>query len=98
MSGVRLPFLAQPMDTDKSPVNLVSNAVRAFETAVIAGRTNCPMEVLLPTEFATLGVSDVLIEQQSSNAPSHLLFPKTLTRVIDQRGPCSHSINQYWPN
>ena len=51
---------------------------------VIAGRINCPLEVLLPTEVATLGVSDVLIEQQSSNAPSHLLFSRTLTRVIKE--------------
>ncbi|MCY3927570.1 MAG: reverse transcriptase family protein, partial [Acidobacteria bacterium] len=65
----------------KLEINLVKNAVRVFETVVIAGRTIHPLKVLLPTEVTTLGVSDVLIEQQSSNVPSHLLFPRTLSKV-----------------
>ena len=81
MSGVKLPFLVQQVCTNNSEINLVSNAVKVFETVVIAGRTIHPLEVLLPTEVTTLGVSEVLIEQQSSNVPSHLLFPRTLSRV-----------------
>ena len=39
---------------------------------------------MLPPEITTLGVCNVLIEQQqSSNVPSHFLFPRTLSHVTN---------------
>ena len=43
MSGVKLPFLVQQVCTNNSEINLVSNAVKVFETVVIAGRTIHPL-------------------------------------------------------
>ena len=87
MSGIELPFLVQPVcsEDDKSVVD----AVRASDSysIVIAGRTIQPFEILLPTEVITLDVSTVLIEQQSSNVPNHLPFPRTPSKVT--KGECA---------
>ena len=86
---MELPFLVCSVD-DTPVVNLINDVVKAMETVVIAGRTIQPLEVSLPLEVVTQGVCNVLIEQQSSNVPNHLLFPRTLTRVTNG----SHAVIQ----
>ena len=84
MGGVELSFYAQPVQssTRDCTLHLINDVVKVAQTIVIAGRTVQLLEVMLPPEITTLGVCNVLIEQQqSSNVPSHFLFPRTLSHV-----------------
>ena len=84
MGGVEFSFYAQPVQssTRDCTLHLINDVVKVAQTIVIAGRTVQLLEVMLPPEITTLGVCNVLIEQQqSSNVPSHFLFPRTLSHV-----------------
>ena len=63
-------------------LHLINDVVKVVLTIVITGRTVQLLEAMLPPEITTLGVCNVLIEQQqSSNVPSHFLFPRTLSHI-----------------
>ena len=77
-----------------SSIHLISDTVKVLQTVKVCGRSIQPIELLLPTQIATLGVSDVLIEQQkSSNASKQLLFPRTLSHVTTGGHAIIHVVN-----
>ena len=48
-------------------IHLISDTVKVLHTIKVCGRSIQPIKLLLPTQIATLGVIDVLIEQQTSS-------------------------------
>ena len=84
MGGVEFPFYAQPVQSNgrDCTLHLINDVAKVAQTVVIAGRAVQLLEVMLPPEITSLGVCNVLIEQQqSSNVPNHFLFPRTLSHV-----------------
>ena len=63
VDGVQVPFYAHPVESNHSDslIHLISDAVKVLHTVKVCGRSIQPIELLLPTQIATLGVSDVLI-------------------------------------
>ena len=63
VDGVQVPFYAHPVESNHSDslIHLYSDAVKVLHTVKVCGRSIQPIELLLPTQIATLGVSDVLI-------------------------------------
>ena len=96
VGGVQVPFYAHPVESNHSDslIHSISDTVKVLHTVKVRGRSIQPIELLLPTQIATLGVSDVLIEQQmSSNTSKQLLFPRTLSHVSSGGHPIVHVIN-----
>ena len=96
VGGVQVPFYVHPVESNHSDslIHLISDTVKVLHTVKVCGRSIQPIELLLPTQIATLGVSDVLIEQQMpSNTSKQLLFPRTLSHVSSGSHAIVHVIN-----
>ena len=96
VGGVQVPFYVHPVESNHSDSlnHLISDTIKVLHTVKVCRRSIQPIELLLPPQIATLGVSDVLIEQQiSSNTSKQLLFPRTLSHVSSGSHAIDHVIN-----
>ena len=77
MGGIKFSFVAPSVSaTPNTGCNVRTTSVT--ETITIPGRTVQLIQVSIPMDVPT---NEVLIEQETSNVPKHLLVPRTLTTV-----------------